>query len=210
MPIRGKVNIAIVAVEFPDVSGEQEFLPIYQEQMGRIEEWSRFVSNGQMEYVVHFPNRWIMAPKEAKFYTNPNSRNSPNSQNKIASAGEEFQSVEESINQIIRAADDYIDWSIIDFVQFIFPYDTEQYGTFLYSHGGDFSTPKAGSVNFPVYGETVLEFNPFAPNPRNRTHWDWIVHEILHFQGIISGLSQFLTFPLLPQKMMLASKVTQK
>jgi hypothetical protein len=185
IPFRGKVNIAIVAVEFPDVRGETDLLPIYQNQMGLIEEWSRFVSNGKMEYVVHFPNQWIMAPNDARFYTDPNSRNDPNSQNQNATAGELFQTTDESITQIIRAADDLIDWSIIDFAQFIFPYESEQFGTFLYSHGGNYSTPRAGSVSFPVYAETVLNFHPNSPNPRSRTHWDWIVHEILHFQGII-------------------------
>lgn len=185
LPTRGQVNIAVLAVEFPNVPGEEEFLPIYQEQMSLIETWSNFVSNGKMQYVVHFPNQWIMAPKEAKYYTDPNARRDPNSQNKDATVGGSFQSVDESITQIIRAADEYIDWSIIDFAQFIFPYDSEQYGTFLYSHGGNYSTPKAGSVSFPLFAETVLNFHPYSPNPRSRTHWDWIVHEILHFQGII-------------------------
>jgi hypothetical protein len=185
VPARGTINIAILAVDFPNAAGEQEYLPMYQSQIETIEAWAAFVSGGAMTYKVHFPNEWIRAPKGAEFYTNPEARGGENSQNTIATIGRRLQSNDESIGQILTAADHLVDWSKIDFAQFIFPYETEKgFGTFLYSHGGQYQTP-SGTFDFPVYAETVLAFGPPSPNPASQTHWDWIVHEALHFQGII-------------------------
>jgi hypothetical protein len=185
IPPKGTINIAILAVDFPNAFGEEEYLPIYQSQIETIEAWATFVSGGAMTYKVHFPNEWIRAPKGAEYYTNPEARFGFNVQNTAATVGRRLQSNDASISQIITAADHLIDWSIIDFAQFIFPYETEQaFGTFLYTHGGQYRTP-SGTFDFPVFAETVLMFGPPSPNPAMQTHWDWIVHEVLHFQGII-------------------------
>lgn len=184
VPPKGEVNIAIIAVEFDNSPGEQEFLPIYQSQIETIESWAEFVSGGELKYKVHFPNQWVKAPKGAEYYTNPEARQDPNSQNKEASVGRRLQSNDESISQIITAANDLVDWSVIDYAHFIFPYETEKLGTFLYAAGGRYVTP-TGVYSFPVYAETVAMFSPTSPNPMLRTHWDWIIHEVLHYQGLI-------------------------
>ena len=184
IPVTGEVNIAILAVDFPDVPGEADFLPIYQSQISTLESWSEFVSDGKMNYKVHFPNQWIRAPKEARFYTTLQSRLS-NQQYWGAAISEDLQPTSESIQQILVAADEYVDWSVVDFLQILFPLDSHKYGVFLYSHGMDLFTPNAGRVNIPVFGDVVAHFTPLSPDPLARTMWDWVAHEILHFQGII-------------------------
>jgi hypothetical protein len=183
IPISGELNIGILAVDFPDVAGEQDFLPIYQSQIKDLENWSSFVSGGKMTYKVHFPNQWIRAPKEARFYTNLQSRLN-NQQYWGAAITEDLQPTEESLRQILVAADNYIDWSIINFLQILFPLASGKYGVFVYSHGADINTPRAGKVNFPVFGDVVTNFSPISPDPLARTMWDWVVHEALHFQGV--------------------------
>lgn len=183
IPIAGELNIGILAVDFPDVAGEDEFLPIYQSQIKDLENWSSFVSGGKMTYKVHFPNQWIRAPKEAKFYTNLQSRLN-NQQYWGAVITEDIQPTEESLRQILVAADNYIDWKIIDFLQILFPMASGKYGVFVYSHGVDIYTPRAGKVNIPVFGDVVSNFSPISPDPLARTMWDWVIHEALHFQGV--------------------------
>lgn len=183
IPIAGEINIGILAVDFPDVSGEQEFLPIYQSQIKDLENWSSFVSGGKMNYKVHFPNQWIRAPKPARFYTDLESRLN-NQQYWGAVITQDIQSEAESIQQILLAADNLVDWSKIDFLQILFPNDAHQFGTFLYTHGIDIYTPNAGIVNFPIFADAVKHFTPLNPDPLQRTMWDWVIHEILHFQGV--------------------------
>lgn len=184
VPVNGEVNVAILAVDFPDVPGEAEFLPIYQSQIDDLENWSEFVSGGKMKYKVHFPNQWIRAPKEAKFYTTLQSR-LDNRQYWDAVITEDLQPTSESIKQILLAADELVDWKVVDFLQILFPLDAYNYGVFVYSHGIDITTPRAGKVNIPVFGDVVKHFTPLSPDPLARTVWDWIAHEVLHFQGII-------------------------
>lgn len=185
IPVTGDVNIAILALDFPDVKGEEDFLQIYLSQVETLENWSEFVSGGKMSYKVQFPNKWITAPKEAKFYTNLESRLN-NQQYWGATITDDIQSVSDSIQQILTAADNYIDWSVVDFLQILMPLEAHKYGTFIYAHGMEnISTPRAGKVNFPVFGDIVKHFTPLNPDPLQRTIWDWVAHEILHFQGVI-------------------------
>jgi hypothetical protein len=181
VPPVGTVNIAIVAIDFPDVSGEEEFLPIYLSQVDTFIEWGHFVSGGAMTYNIQFPERWITAPREAKFYTRMGgTQMDQNRPDAIAT-----QPFEESVRQLVVAADPYVDWSIIDFVQFVFPIESSKYTVDLQGPVYDLQTPRAGLVSFWTWGAAYEQFRPDNPNPKFRTLWDWIAHEVLHYQGLV-------------------------
>jgi hypothetical protein len=180
VPPSGDVNIAIVAIDFPDVPGEKDFLPIYLSQVDTFIEWGHFVSGGKLNYVIQFPDQWITAPREAKFYTRMGgTQMDQNRPDAIAT-----QPFEESVRQLVLAADDYIDWSVIDFVQFVFPIASHVYAVDLQGPVNNLSTPNAGLVNFWAWGAAYEQFRPNNPDPAFRTLWDWIVHEVIHYQGL--------------------------
>jgi hypothetical protein len=180
VPPVGDVNIAIVAIEFPDVPGEEDYLPIYLSQVEVMEEWARFVSNGLMTYNIQFPDRWIMAPREAKYYTRFGGPQMDLSRpDAIAS-----QSQEDSVQQLVTAADPYVDWSVVDFVQFVFPVASSRYAVDFQSPVFHVSSPRAGNITLAAWGAAYSHFRPDNPDPRHRTLWDWVAHELLHYQGI--------------------------
>jgi len=181
VPPIGEVNIAIVAIDFPNLPGEEDYLPIYLSQVETLQAWAKFVSDGKMTYNVQFPDRWIRAPKDAGYYSRMGGY-SPNLERPEATITQPF---EESVRQLVLASDDYVDWSVIDFVQFVFPVAAYQYATDLQGPIENLFTPNAGYVSFWAWGGVDEKFRPDSPDPKFRTLWDWIVHEVLHYQGIV-------------------------
>jgi hypothetical protein len=181
----GEINIAILALDFPDMPGDPNLIKGYLSQVETLEKWSEFVSGGKMKYKVQFPDKWITAPKDGKFYSNLENR-STNQQYMGAPITEETQSVSASIQQILTAADNDIDWSVVDYLQIILPLEIDKYITFIYiGYMDNISTPKAGSVNFPLVGGVVKNLSPLSNDTTQRSIWDWVAHELLHFQGLI-------------------------
>ena len=180
VPPTGEVNIAIIAIEFPDVPGEEEYLPIYLSQVEIMQDWAQFVSDGAMSYNIQFPDRWIMAPREAKYYTRLGGTqmdlNRPE-----AIAGQPFEA---SVQQLLTASDPYVDWSIIDFVQFVFPIASSRYAVDLQGPAMNLRSERAGLVSFWAWGAAYEQFRPSNPNVEFQTLWDWVAHEVLHYQGV--------------------------
>ncbi len=181
VPPIGQVNVAIVAIEFPDVPGEEHYLPIYLSQMDIMREWAEFVSGGAMTFNIQFPDRWIMAPREARYYTRPGGTKMDLTRpDPIAS-----QPTEESVQQLVNASDPYLDWGAVDFVQFIFPIAAAPYALEIQSPGiRNVRSTRAGLIDISVWAGAYEQFRPDNPNPRFRTLWDFIVHEMLHYQGL--------------------------
>lgn len=67
----GIINIAVVAVDFPDVVGPEFLIEQYANEMPLVEEWSQFMTSGLMEYRIHFSDKWVRAPKDAIWYGCP-------------------------------------------------------------------------------------------------------------------------------------------
>jgi hypothetical protein len=181
VPPIGEVNVAIIAVEFPDVPGEEEYLPIYLSQVEIMEEWAQFVSGGAMTYNVVFPDRWIMAPREARYYTRLGGTQMALDR-PDAIAGQPF---EDSVQQLVTASDPYLDWSTIDFVQFVFPIESAKYAVDFQGYARNLYSPRSGSFDLFAWGAAYEKFRPDYPDPKHRTLWDWVVHEVLHPQGLV-------------------------
>lgn len=183
VPPKGVVNVAFVAVDFPDVKGDPDLIDQWLAEIYTMEEWSFFMASGVMEYKVHFEPQWITAPREAKWYGCEACMRVITGNYEQAPVFR-LQPEMEAINQVFTAADDYYDWSQMDFAFLMFPSRAEgdPYWVSLYSHGGNNRTPKAGNVFVPVYGKL---FGWFAPEYTDYTMWDFATHEILHEQGLM-------------------------
>lgn len=183
VPTKGVVNIAILAVDFPDVSGDPTLIDRWIEEVYKLEAWSNFVAGDAMEYRVHFEPKWITTPRDAKWY------GCEGCLRQIQGDYEEgvtfrLQDEMDAIDEVFTAADDYYDWSEMDFAHMVFPpqAEAEPHWVRLYSHGGNNSTPKAGNVFVPVFGGFM---GWRAPDFTDYTVWDLALHEILHEQGLM-------------------------
>jgi hypothetical protein len=177
----GEINIAIIAIDFPDIPGEEDYLPIYLSQVEILEAWSDFVSGGKMKYNIVFPDRWITAPREARYYTRMGG-SSPDLTRPEAMVG---QPLEDSLQQLVNVTDPYVDWGNIEWVQFVFPIGAAKYSADLQGPGFNMQSQRAGTVNFWAWAGVNEKFRPDSPDPKHRTLWDWVAHEVLHPQGLI-------------------------
>jgi len=179
----GIINIAVVAVDFPNVAGPEYLIDQYATEMPLVEEWSRFMTSGLMEYRIHFSNQWVRAPKDAIWYGCPSCMRVIRGDYSEAAAPR-LQPETDAINQLFQAADDIIDWTAMDFVYFIFPPEAEidPHYAMVYSHGGNYFTQKAGRFSIPVYGKGMA-----FPDPTFTDYgqWDFLIHEVLHEQGLM-------------------------
>lgn len=182
IPHKGVIDVAIIPVDFSDYPGNPELLQTLANDLPFMTLWSEFYSGGEMVYQVHTSNQWIRAPKTAEHYRSRDGGISEGYQGQDRRVLPLLQSQEQSVSQLIGASDSLIDWSIIDVVIFIFPVDSYREQTHLYMHMGTFQSPSNGTVRFPVWGENFYELSRFNPNI---TYWDWSVHEILHWQGLV-------------------------
>lgn len=178
----GTIDVAVVAVDFEDYPGDPGLIDVLANDLPLMTPWSEFYSSGAMTYQVHFPTQWVRAPRTAEWYRSRDGQVSEGYQGSDQRILPRLQSQEQSVTQLIAASDDLIDWSIIDVVIFIFPVDSFIEQTHLYMHMGTFQSPSKGTLRFPVWGENFYELSRFG---RTVTYWDWSVHEILHWQGLV-------------------------
>lgn len=162
----GKVNIALVAMDFDNAVGSGSVVQKFGDIPSKMEQWSRKWSRGNMNYDVQLHPEWVRAPKSAEWYNCPECHGE----------GTRKQSDAESLAQIIDAIDPYYDLSNIDFIGIIVPpkADKEYY---FGIYGNRSASTDEGKQSFGIYGGLGIT--------EEVSLWDLLIHEILHFQGFV-------------------------
>jgi hypothetical protein len=170
VPAVGEVNVALIPIDFSNAPASGDVQKLFSDDARQLEEWSKYISLGKMNYKVDLAaTSWIRSPKPADWYNCP----------ECGTGGKRMQSKEQSLSQLIDAADKIYDFSNIQVIIFIFPPAvTSKFGTKVYGVNQEIQT-KEGQIRVSVFGDSPLEI----PNPA--IQWDLIAHEILHFQGFI-------------------------
>ena len=183
VPTDGVVDIAIIALDFPDVPGDPDLIEQWMSEIYNLEAWSEFVAGDKMQYRVHFVPQWLTTPREAKWYGCEGCYRII--QGSYDNPGEyRLQPEMDAIDEVLTALDDYYDWAEMEFAHFMFPPQAEAAPHYvrLYSHGGVNTTPKAGEIFLPVFGGFM---GWQAPEFTDFTVWDFVAHEVLHEQGLV-------------------------
>lgn len=174
LPLKGKVKIAIVPIDFANAAGDGKPNYMYEDDLKKIEDWATYFSRGKMQYVPHLvSNDWVRAPKGAEWYT-------------CAPCGKgakvELQPQSVALQELITLVDPLFDFTDTKFVYFVFPTEAEKkFGTALYFHEQTVQTAE-GQQKISVYGEMG---GAFLNSVRKHDIWEHLIHEILHFQGFI-------------------------
>ena len=120
MPSLGKVNVAVVPIDFPD--HPQSSPPSYlKAQMEKTDDWIKHYSYGKMEYVWQFRNHWIRAPLEASMYSP--AKPIIQSDGSFRTSGESLQTKDLMVQQLFEIAEATYDFSDTEYVFFVYPPD---------------------------------------------------------------------------------------
>jgi len=169
----GKMKIAIIPVDFANATGSGNPGEMYADDLVLIKEWADYFGRGKMQYDVQLVSQdWIRAPRGAEWYVCVECQKGAKSEKQSQAAG---------VQEIINLVDGKYDFSGVQFIYFVFPYEAEaSFGTSLILRGTTFTT-KAGSQIISTYGELAG-----SVMKADRTKiWDHLIHEVLHYQGLI-------------------------
>lgn len=177
LPSIGEINIAIIPIDFNNAPGVGVPGEMFKDDLLKIREWSEFYSKGNLKY---FPklvsNSWLRAPKGADWYTRIGEKG----------AKSELQSQQIALQELITTADKVFDFTNTDFVYFAFPELAEKnFGTSVYTGAAKGQrvaiSTNEGNINISAYGEMG---GAYLSYDRSQI-WEHLIHELLHFQGII-------------------------
>ena len=169
----GKMKIAIIPVDFANATGSGNPGEMYADDLVLVKEWADYFGRGKMQYDVQLVSQdWIRAPRGAEWYVCVECQKGAKSEKQSQAAG---------VQEIINLVDGKYDFSGVQFIYFVFPYEAEaSFGTSLILRGTTFTT-KAGSQIISTYGELAG-----SVMKADRTKiWDHLIHEVLHYQGLI-------------------------
>ena len=170
----GTVKVAVIPVDFANAPGEGSPADLYNDDIEKIIEWADYFSRGKMKYEIEFnAPEWIRAPRGAEWYTCTECQKGSTM---------DLQSPTQGAQELISVADDTYDFSGVEIVYFVFPYEAERnFGTATYGFNQKFNTDE-GEIEASIYGE--MGGGVGAQSDRS-VIWDHAVHEMLHFQGFI-------------------------
>ncbi|MFM1905711.1 MAG: hypothetical protein RIT32_507, partial [Actinomycetota bacterium] len=181
LPHVGDLKMAIIPVDFDNAPGVGVPGDMYAKDLTEIVDWAEFVTKSRLNYQPELVSKsWLRAPKGAEWYVCVQCRKGATS---------EKQPMPTALQELISLADPIYDFTNVKFVYFIFPLEAEsKYGTSLYFHQVNIQTAE-GSKSVAVYGE-MGGFDVRDANPNNlafnrKNIWEHLIHEVLHFQGII-------------------------
>jgi hypothetical protein len=172
----GEVTISIIPVDFENAVGVGTPGSMFGDDLTLISDWAKTFSRGKMSYSASLASTtWLRAPRGADWYTCAECGKGTTNQK---------QSRESALQELVALADSKVDFSGVDFVYFVFPHKAEaQFGTTVYARETPVQTGE-GQVRIYAYGEMAGAFMSEAQSDRTKI-WDHLIHELLHFQGLI-------------------------
>lgn len=106
LPTSGRVNVQLLAIEFPDALGTAAELTAADTQIAEFNKWFEFTSNGALSFNWQFPKQWFRMPKSTPQYS--------------LQKGDQA-TVLPMAQDVVTAADPYVDFTNSDFVFVLFP-----------------------------------------------------------------------------------------
>ena len=106
LPTSGRVNVQLLAIEFPDALGTTAELTAVDAQIAEFNKWFAFTSNGALSFNWQFPKQWLrMSKPTAQYNLQKGDR----------------ATVLPMAQEVVSIADPYVDFTNSDFVFVLFP-----------------------------------------------------------------------------------------
>lgn len=177
MRVDGQLDLAIVAIDFPDKQSKVKVEDYFTKQIEIFNTSFEMWAGDNEKVNWHIPQDWIRMPKEAKFYQWDHSTVQGDGSLKPDSASQ-LMSVQEQQFDIFSEAEKVIDLDVIDFAFVVSAPEATEILFAPYSH--DRRVKTATSVyNFPHYGYGTVIMQGW-----NSRGWASLYHEMLHFRGL--------------------------
>jgi hypothetical protein len=161
------LNVAVIAVDFPDLVGQGKPSDIYGKDLAKVSDWYKWYSNGKITPKFQTFDRWVRAPKELKNYAYKEGL--PDEM--------QIQPVSQMIEQLINSGGDYFKFDNVQAVVIYFPKSNKEYTQLLgarqitINQGNKKLTSDFFALGTKVYlnGDVAFE----------------VIHEITHAFGIV-------------------------
>jgi hypothetical protein len=161
------LNVAVIAVDFPDLVGQGNPSDIYGKDIAKVADWYKWFSNGKITPKFQTFDRWVRAPKELKNYGFKEGL--PDEM--------QIQPVSQMIEQLINSGGGYFNFENVQAVVIYFPKSNKEYTQLL------------GARQITInQGSKKLTSDFFALGTRVYLNGDVafeIIHEITHSFGIV-------------------------
>jgi len=161
LPTKGRANVQLIAIEFPDALGTSAELSAADFQIAEFNRWFEFTSKGQLSFSWQFPKQWFRmsrAVKEYRFVKGNWSR------------------FHEITSEMIVIADSSVDFSNSDFVFVLFPKSI------------GLGSPDVGWANAQIPSNEGIVRNLFGGGDyfyrNNYELWSFWIHEYGHPMGL--------------------------
>jgi len=173
LPFQGELHVAMVFIDWEDLSGTHEERDYYLEQAALFEDFYAMASENTLDVVIHPSEEWFTIPESYRgFVTEPE---------------EEAQRGEAPKKQVfydaaVAASDDAYDYADMDVVFFGIPTGPKVFANglheFNFDYNGFLSTDEGDIFDIAVAGDWFLNHHEDEPP------WVYYVHEVGHMIGI--------------------------
>jgi len=161
LPTKGRANVQLIAIEFPDALGTAAELNAADSQIAEFNRWFEFTSKGQLSFNWQFPKQWFRMSRAV---------------NEYRFAKGNWTKFHEITSEMISISDSSVDYSNSDFVFVLFPKSI------------GLGSPDVGWANAKIPSQEGIVRNLFGGGDyfyrNNFELWSFWVHEWGHPMGL--------------------------
>lgn len=161
LPTKGRANVQLIAIEFPDALGTAGELSAAESQIAEFNRWFEFTSKGQLSFSWQFPKQWFRMSRAVKEYQFVKGN---------------WSRFHEITTEMIAISDSLVDFSHSDFVFVLFPKSIA------------LGSPDVGWANAQIPSNEGIVRNLFGGGDyfyrNNFELWSFWVHEWGHPMGL--------------------------
>ena len=161
LPTKGRANVQLIAIEFPDALGTVAELSAADSQIAEFNRWFEFTSKGQLSFNWQFPKQWFRMSRPVASYGFEKGNNA------------KFREI---ASEMISISDPVVDYTDSSFVFVLFP-RTIRLGSPDVGHANN-SLPSAEGIVRNLFGGSEYFYQ------RNFELWSFWVHEWGHPMGL--------------------------
>ena len=167
IPTSGKLKIALIGVDYPDLEGIGDAKTILESNAALIKKWFDNFTNGKVKVEIQVYNKWLRAPRDSSYY----NWGHPGASNVTSLSDEQL------VQDYVNISDQFIDYKDI--------------GALFVDHPTRINKIQYGIMRMIRVKSSEGEISPFAVSmgsilfSQQSARWAVFVHELMHPMGVM-------------------------